>query len=156
MATRPSFPTIPSIDLSKFDLGKLREIQLPDLGVAGIDTDKVVGVLRDALYVAIGFGVLTFQQAQVRRRELATALAGHPVVRKLDLSTAQLDDIVAALEQRLSGLDSRIDAFEARLDGIVAQVEAKLPEQAGAVLGQAHDLAKTARKQVRGLIRNAA
>lgn len=32
--------------------------------------DTVAATARDAAYVAIGFGVLGFQQAQVRRREL--------------------------------------------------------------------------------------
>lgn len=55
--------TAPSFDLSHFDLRALGDLD-----------DKVVAVARDAAYIAIGFGVLTFQQAQVRRREIERAV----------------------------------------------------------------------------------
>ena len=54
----PRLP-IPAFDLSHFDATAL----------ANLD-EKLVAVARDAAYVSIGFGVLAFQQAQVRRREL--------------------------------------------------------------------------------------
>jgi len=99
MASFPSFPTFPSIDLSAFDLSKidlskidLSKIDLSRIEVAGLDTDKVLGVLRDAAYVAIGFGVLTVQQVQVRRRELTTQL------RQLGVGMEQVDDVVKQLE----------------------------------------------------------
>lgn len=97
-------------------------IDLTKIDLAQIDTARARELVRDAGYVAIGLGVLTFQQAQVRRRELA----------------------------------ARLDTIEARLDDAVEQLEAKLPEPAGTVVGQAHELAKAARAQVRGLLRGAA
>ena len=129
----PSVPTFPSIDLSQLDLSKidLSKIDLSKLQVAGIDTDKVLGVLRDAAYVVIGFGVLTVQQVQVRRRELTAKLSEHEVTKQLGLGKDQVDELVKALGERL-------------------------PEQAGTILGQAHEVAKAARKQVRGLLVNAA
>lgn len=36
-------------------------------------TSRAVGVARDATYVAVGLGLLTYQRAQVRRRELERA-----------------------------------------------------------------------------------
>lgn len=36
----------------------------------------VTNTLRDAAYVAVGFGVLAFQKAQVRRRELEKQFEG--------------------------------------------------------------------------------
>ncbi len=36
----------------------------------------VTSTLRDAAYVAVGFGVLAFQKAQVRRRELEKEFEG--------------------------------------------------------------------------------
>jgi hypothetical protein len=62
---------VSKIDLSKLDLTAIRQ-SLPDL--PSVDTDQVVEVLRDAAYIAIGFGVITVQQAQVRRRELSGRL----------------------------------------------------------------------------------
>ena len=64
--------TFPSFDLSALDL---RHLELP------VVDDKVVALMRDAAYVAIGFGVLAFQQGQVRRRDLEKVVSG--VVRSL-------------------------------------------------------------------------
>jgi hypothetical protein len=71
--------------------------------------------LREALYIAVGFGVLGFQQAQVRRRmlqkdlaRLATDLDG-----KID---PVLDDLVAKLPDDLRPLadQARAAAVSAR------------------------------------------
>lgn len=65
----PRIPTprlpLPAFDLSHFDATALARID-----------EKVVAVARDAAYVSIGFGVLAFQQAQVRRREIEKAVGG--------------------------------------------------------------------------------
>jgi very-short-patch-repair endonuclease len=47
--------------------------RLPDLDAAGA-LDRAADLARDAVYVMIGFSVLTFQRAQVRRRELEKAI----------------------------------------------------------------------------------
>ena len=130
MATLPNFP---SIDLTS------------------VDAEKLTTVLRDAAYITIGFGVLAFQQAQVRRREFAAA-----VNERFDTTTPQMDRLIKTFEARVTDLDARFDHLEAKLDETVGKIESRLPEQAGAILGQAHDVARAARKQVRGLIRTAA
>jgi hypothetical protein len=131
--------------------------------------DKFAGLARDTAYVLIGASLLTVQQLQVRRRELAGAIGKNPVVQQINatqlsteqlsmkqLSMKQLDDIMNRLESGLGQLDERFETLEARIDEVVAAIEDRLPEQAGQLLGQAHDAAKAARKQVLGLIRNAA
>ena len=142
MAQLPKFPTVtfPSFDFSGLDANKL----------AGFD-EKLVGAVRDAAYVTIGFGVLAFQQAQVRRREVVKNLAD-----RFGTSKSQMDEMLKTFEARIGNLDERFDALDAKLDTAVGKIEERLPEQAAALVGQAHDLAKTARKQVRGLIRTAA
>ena len=137
MATLPNFT---SIDFSGLDASKL----------AGLD-DKLVAAVRDAAYITIGFGVLAFQQAQVRRREVVQGLAD-----RFGTSKTQMDDLLTSVEAQMTKLDERFDALDAKLDTAMAKIEAQLPDQAAAIVGQAHDLAKAARKQVRGLIRNAA
>ena len=150
------------IDFSKLDPSKLdlSKIDLSSFEIAGIDTDKVLGILRDAAYVVIGFGVLTVQQVQVRRRDLVKQLNDQAVVKQLGLGKDQVDELVKGLETRLSSLDERLDQLETKLDtaveSILDAVGDKLPEQAGAFLGQAHEVAKAARKQVRGLLVSAA
>jgi hypothetical protein len=137
MAKLPNFT---SIDFSGLDAGKL----------AGLD-EKLVAAVRDAAYITIGFGVLAFQQAQVRRREIVQSLAD-----RFGTSRTQMDDVLANMEAQISKLDQRFDALDGKLDAAVEKIEERLPEQAAALVGQAHDLAKAARKQVRGLIRTAA
>jgi hypothetical protein len=157
-----SIPTFPSIDFSKLDLSKLdlSKLDLSKFEIAGVDTDKVLGVLRDAAYVVIGFGVLTVQQVQVRRRELVNNVSDQAVVKQLGLGKEQVEELVKGLESRLGQLDERLDRLESKLDtaveGFLDTVGDKLPEQAGAFLGQAHEVAKAARKQVRGLLVSAA
>jgi hypothetical protein len=51
-------PTMPTLD------------QLLNFDLPGIEVDRLAAVAKDAAYVAVGFGVLTVQRAQVRRREL--------------------------------------------------------------------------------------
>ena len=137
MATLPNFP---NFDFSGLDASKL----------AGLD-DKLVGAARDAAYITIGFGVLAFQQAQVRRREIVQGLAD-----RFGTSRTQMDELLSSVEAQIAKLDERFDALDAKLDTAVVKIEARLPEQAAALVGQAHDLAKAARQQVRGLIRTAA
>jgi hypothetical protein len=71
--------------------------------------------LRDALYTAVGFGVLGFQQAQLRRRELQKDLARLAAEwdGKID---PVLDDLVAKLPEDLRPLatQARAAAVNAR------------------------------------------
>lgn len=151
-AARPAFP---AIDFSRFDLAKLRDLELPKIDVPGVDSDKLVAALRDAAYITIGFGVLTFQQAQVRRRELVDALN-----ERFGTERPQMDDLLASFEERLRSVDARLveleAKYDARVESVIGQLEVRLPEPAGALLGQAHQAAKAARRQVRGLLRSAA
>jgi exonuclease VII small subunit len=162
MATFPTFPAIDlsgfdltkldprKLDLGKLDLGKL-DLAMPTIDLPGIDGEQLAAALRDAAYITIGFGVLTFQQAQVRRRELVATLSN-----RFGASKTQIDDLLASFEQRLAAFDKQVEAMEAQLDKAIAGLEQRLPDQAAALVGQAHDVAKLARRQVRGLLRSAA
>ena len=71
--------------------------------------------LRDALYTAVGFGVLGIQQAQLRRRELQKELARLAV--EVDGKVEPvLDDLVAKLPDDLRPLadQARAAALSAR------------------------------------------
>jgi hypothetical protein len=71
--------------------------------------------IRDALYTAIGFGVLGIQQAQLRRRELQKELARLAV--EVDGKVEPvLDDLVAKLPEDLRPLatQARAAALSAR------------------------------------------
>jgi len=47
---------------------------IPSFPLPQASVDRLVAAAKDLTYTAIGFGVLGFQQAQVRRRELEKAL----------------------------------------------------------------------------------
>ena len=72
---------------------------------------------------------VAFQKAQVRRRE-----------------------ITKSFSDQAADIESRIDSFEVKIDDAVVELEKRLPLRAGSLLVQAHDIAKTARQQVRGRI----
>lgn len=110
--------------------------------------DDVSKIVKDALYVTVGLGVITLQRAQVRRQELSKQFSGQVGDAKSQLQTLtkRFDDRVKLVEERLEGVESR---FEALLD----QLEEHLPEQARGLAQQARTAAKDARTQVRGLAR---
>jgi flagellar capping protein FliD len=126
-------------------------IDLPSIDLPSIDADKVVELAKDAFYVTVGLGVLGYQQLQVRRNELKQRLS-----ERLDSRKGQMDDVAKAFEARISALDERIQAYETKLDNVVEQVKDRLPTPAGDVLAQAHETARSARQQVRGLLTKAA
>jgi hypothetical protein len=163
-----TFPTFPAVDLSKFDLSKfdiakldprkldlgkldLGKLDMPTIDIPGIDGEQLAAALRDAAYITIGFGVLTFQQAQVRRRELVAALSA-----RFGASKSQIDALLGSAEARLAAFDKRVETVETKIDAAVVNLEQRLPDQAAALVGQAHDVVKMARRQVRGLLRSAA
>ncbi|MGD9999841.1 MAG: hypothetical protein AB7L17_19495 [Ilumatobacteraceae bacterium] len=154
MAT--TFRSFPAFDFSKLDLGKLDLGKYLPTGQADEVATKLAGIARDAAYVVIGFGVLTVQQAQVRRRELVDSLSERSVVRQLGITREQIEDLVHKVEHRLATLDDRLMGLESRIDAAVESTVERLPEQAGQLVDQAHQVAKAARKQVRAMVRSAA
>ncbi|MCU1390037.1 MAG: hypothetical protein JWL72_3375 [Ilumatobacteraceae bacterium] len=142
----PKFPTFPSIDFSALDLGKLPQIEIPRVDVAA-----VTGAVKDAGYITVGLAVLAAQKAQVKRQELKKSLAG-----QVGDSRSQMAEIVDGLEAGLASLDHRLVAIEAKVDAAVEGIEKRLPDRAGELLGQVHEVAKVARQQVRNLINPAA
>jgi hypothetical protein len=75
--------TIPGIDLTGFDLARLdpTRLDLTRLDPTRVDLARLESLLdqaaetaQDAVYVSVGLGILAFQRAQVRRRELNRGL----------------------------------------------------------------------------------
>lgn len=60
-------PAFPSVDLTNFDLA-------PAVRVARDVSARSVDLAKDATYTAVGLGLLTFQRAQVKRREIEKSL----------------------------------------------------------------------------------
>nr|MBA2751405.1 hypothetical protein [Actinomycetota bacterium] len=64
--------------------------------------DDVAKTVKEAAYVAIGFGVLGFQEAQVRRRALAKQLQDQrpDLESQLAETRSQLAELARQVEQR--------------------------------------------------------
>ncbi len=82
--------------------------------------------LKDAAYVTIGFGVLGFQKAQVRRQELKKQFGAQ----------------VAAGRKNVAELATQLDAYVAP---VRSQVESRLDEVEGALPAAAQELMKSVR-----------
>lgn len=123
------------------------QIGLPGIDLANFDTDAVAGAIKDAGYITVGLAVLAAQKAQVRRQELKKSLSA-----QVGDGRSQLAEIVDGIEAGIAHLDNRLVAIEAKVDTAVEGLEQRLPDRAAQLLGQAHEVAKVARQQVRNLI----
>jgi hypothetical protein len=114
--------------------------------VANIDdiAEEIGRRITDTIYVGVGLGVLAFQRAQVRRRELSA---------RLDQRVGESRTVVRSVEQGLLALDDRAVALEAM---VFERLEPALPEAARAALEQARAVATTVRAQVRERLNQAA
>jgi len=101
---------------------------------------EVSRLLRDAVYVTVGVGVIAVQKAQVQRRELQ----------------GQLEDSLADARQRLEELgdsvEDGLEGLENQFDVLLDEVESRLPEQAATAVRQAREAAKDAQRQLRELV----
>ena len=113
--------------------------------------DRVTGALVDAFHISVGAGVLTFQKAQVRRRELSEQLGTYA-----DTTKAQLETVSTRVDDRLKLVEERLGTFETRLEDLFDELEERMPDQVQTLVSQAVDAAKDAQTQVRTLLGNAA
>jgi hypothetical protein len=108
-------------------------MKMPNMNVPNIEWDKAAAGLGDALkeaaYVAVGLGVLSFQRAQVRRVEMAkqfTKLTGetaNPAIPDLETVLSQLGGVAKLVDTAMSPARKQVDE---QLD----RIEEMLPEAA--------------------------
>lgn len=91
--------------------------------------DDPATTLKDAAYVAIGLGVITFQRAQVRRRELEK----------------QFEAQSEAIRPQMARFASE---FEKLVDPALDDVEGRLPAAAQDLLRQARAAARDVRSRL--------
>jgi ElaB/YqjD/DUF883 family membrane-anchored ribosome-binding protein len=113
--------------------------------------DQVTQAVKDAGYVIVGLGVIAFQRAQVRRRELAEALKANSKTIESQVTEArsQIAKVAKTVEERL---DPVVSLVEERLD----EVEERLPETARTWVQQARQQARQTNEQIRSWILGAA
>lgn len=125
-------------------------------------TQTVTQTMKDTAYVAVGFGVLGFQRAQVARRDLATTVAADRErleaslrAQAEDLSTVldtQLSEVKVQLGKAVSNLEEVLEPVTKELEGRLGGVEERLPEEVRAVVASARQAADVAAAQVRSLL----
>lgn len=102
---------------------------------------------QDAAYIAVGFGVIAFQRAQVLRQDLTKSVASD----RTWLET-QLGDLRGELAKLASRVEEALEPVAKELDSRLDEVEARLPEAARGLVSQARTQAKDAQAQVRSLL----
>jgi hypothetical protein len=123
----------------------MTENKIPSVELPSLDADKLIELAKDAFYVSVGLAVLGVQQAQLRRNEIKKIVDDQVAATK-----AQFEDLTTSWESRAGTIDARLQTVEAKFDAAVEQLKDRLPKPAGDLVGQAHDLVRTARDQVRG------
>ena len=104
---------------------------------------QIPSLVKDAAYVGIGFGVLAFQRAQVRRQELTKAVE------------STFGDARGTVEDRVKLVEERLEALQKDFDGLLTDVEERLPESAREWFTAARAAAKDAEGQLRTILRSA-
>jgi hypothetical protein len=112
-------------------------------------TTEVTGLARDAVYVAVGLGVLGVQRAQVQRVELQKRLG-------LDLGDAdlggRLDGARSALSAGVEQLDVLLEEASRFVEDTLQPIEAQLPPQVRAITQLAQEQVRGIRSQIRSLV----
>jgi len=110
-------------------------------------TEEISKTARDALYVAVGLGVLGFQRAQVRRQELVKHLADP----RAEVES-RIGDVRDRISHRVKTVDGIVEDAIGRLEATLAPIEQRLPAQARTLVEQARSQARDARQQIRTLL----
>ena len=106
-----------------------------------LNRDELTRIIRDTLYATVGVGVLTVQQLDHMRRQLAERLST-----RYGVGRHQVDQLIAVVEDQMGNLDARMKVLERQLDGLLDSVQERLPEQAGDALATARQVGAEARK----------
>ncbi len=106
---------------------------MPTFNVPNLEWEKAAADLGDALkeaaYVAVGLGVLTFQRAQVRRVEMAkqfAKLSGETVTPGI----ADLESFMAQIGGVAKLVDAAVTPARKQVDEQLDRIEEILPEAA--------------------------
>lgn len=112
-------------------------VDLTSLDVSAV-VDRAAERAQDTLYVAVGFGVLSFQKAQVRRREVNAGLRK----RLSDDQRSQLQGLVRLSEELDDGLDH-----------LVERLADRLPQPTSTLFAGLHHLGRLGRDLARSQLR---
>ncbi len=105
---------------------------------------EITQALTDAAHAVIGFGVIGWNKAQVRRRELMKDLNAqrHTVETSLDGAKEQIATAIRTL-------DHKIEPVRHDIEGQLDKVSERLPEQVRDIMQSARRIARDTEHQVR-------
>jgi hypothetical protein len=113
---------------------------MPEVANVSVISKSVTDLARDAAYVIVGFGVLSFQRVQVQRVELQNRLSKdsfdgqlHSVRGELTKGAKQLDGL---LENATQFVESSLQPLEAQLPAVVTELRTKAFDQSRGVRSQ--------------------
>ncbi len=106
--------------------------------------DSAKGIAEDIFYVGLGFGVITFQKAQVKRQEIKGMLS-----KPIQDAEKQRDEIKGKLIDNVLKIDENLDKTIDGLESLVSPVEEKLPESIKEIVTKAKEFTKDSRVQFR-------
>jgi pantothenate kinase len=112
---------------------------------------ELIDAARDAAYAAIGFGVLSFQRAQVRRRELERRLEERrrDLGQRAEQARARVAEASKDLGRLARVVDQASEPVVRRVEERLDQVEAVLPPPARILVHQARAQAEDLLAQLR-------
>ncbi len=96
--------------------------------------DDINKAVKDSAYAAVGFGVLSFQRAQVRRRELAEQVQqlqsnGSVVGAQMAAAREQLAELTRLVDEQVAPARHQLVQVAKRVDEQVAPVRRQLDER---------------------------
>jgi hypothetical protein len=110
-------------------------------------SNDITKAVQDAIYVAIGLGVIGFQKAQVRRREVQKFIE-QQISSQRSAAEAPIADLRKEINKALQEIDKTLGQLIERVDATLEPVSERLPAGAQAFVHQA----KEARDQLRGYL----
>jgi hypothetical protein len=109
--------------------------------------ERVATAAKDAVYIAIGLGVLAVQELQVRRHELTDWFAG-----KVDEAKGGFDSLQGRLEDGVKTVEERFSALEDQATAVLDELQGRIPESVKTLADQAIDAATSARSELFDLV----
>ena len=106
-----------------------------------LDRDQFLRIVRDAFYATVGAGVLTVQQLDKVRHQLAERLNA-----QYGAGRQQVEQLLSAVEGRMGNLDERMKVVEGQVDSLLDAVQERLPYQASDAFARARRVTADARR----------
>jgi hypothetical protein len=141
------------------------QIKTPEINKLVAETERS---LRDSAYILVGLGVLSFQQAQVRRRELTRRLqADGPLAAQINGTAERIGAQLSGVGERVvadlgtsreqiaelaKSFDERLAPTRAQIDQQIDALEERLPASARTVLGTVRAAIKTPETTLRNVV----